>query len=78
MGSLLGLGIYPLVVLAPKVENSGRTLSLPSRASRIGRLFCGVEHTGGVDPLPLDGTTTLNGDLPLLPNLPEFLPSVAA
>ena len=60
----------------PKVENSGKTRSLVSRESKIGRLFCGVEQTGGVTA-GLDGTTTRNGLFPV-PNLPECLPRVAA
>lgn len=51
------------------------TLSLASRLSRMGRLFCGVEQTGGVAE-GLEGTTTRNGDFPF-PNLAEFLPRVA-
>ena len=73
-GSILCFGRNPLE-LFPNVENSGMTRSRASRPSRIGRLFCGVEHTGGV-ALGLEGTTTRKGDFPF-PNLPEFLPRVA-
>ena len=66
--------------LPPNVENSGKVRSLESRLSSSGRLFCGVEQTGGVavglDPVP--GTTTRNGLFPVVPNLPECRPSVAA
>lgn len=75
IGSLLCFGINPFDWL-PKVENSGNTLSRASRESKIGRLFCGVEHTGGV-MVGLEGTTTRNGLFPV-PNLPECLPNVAA
>ena len=75
IGSFFCFGINPFDWL-PKVENSGNDLSRASRESKIGRLFCGVEHTGGVTA-GFEGTTTRNGLFPV-PNLPECLPSVAA